>query len=229
MDTNIKLRFEILEYALHLESSVSSIIKVYFFIDKPKLKTISNKSGRLAFKSQIDLLNDYDILDDLEYDTLLKLMEFRNQFMHNMECNSFKKAVEILGNDRGKFLLKFVANEHKNLDIEAQYLKGFLSCFLLISKSLLNKLAKREEEVSFKIGVHRDYNEKIIRLIDKHFRIIKKISKDTTALLIRHKVPKEVIDELHQQYITTITSNKFGKFPKNKFEITEETMRRLLK
>jgi hypothetical protein len=198
-------------------------------MDKPKLKTISNKSGRLTFKNQIDLLNDFDFLNDFEYDTLLKLMEFRNQFMHNMDCNTFEKAVEILGKDRGKFLLKFVADEQKHLDIETKYLNGFVSCFLVISKELLDKFTKRQEEISFKVGVHKDYNEKIIKLIDKHFRILKKISKDTTMLLLKHKIPHEIIGEFLQQDQTTITKNKFGKFSKNKFEITEDTLRQLMK
>lgn len=230
METNIKLRSEVLEYALTLELSISSIIKAYFFIGKEKLRAINNKSGGLSFKSQVDLLYDFEIITDEEYNSLIKLMEFRNQFMHNYHCNSFVKAVEFIGSDRGKFLLSYVKPSEKSLDIEIQYLNGYRNCFLDLQKQLVDKFQKREDDISFKADLMKHYNNKIIKLIDKHFAIMKKISQETLLLLHKHKVDKAIVDEFIEQYKQTIQKEKFGKFrDRKKFKVTDNLINKILK
>lgn len=230
MGTNIKLRSEILEYALTLELSISSIIKAYFFIGKEKLRAINNKSGGLSFKSQVDLIYDFEIITDDEYNQLIKLMEFRNQFMHNYDCNSFVKAVEFIGSDRGKFLLQFAKTEEKSFDIETQYLNGYRNCFLDLQKKLLDKFQKRKDDISFKADLMKHYNNKIIKLIDKHFAIMKKISQETLLLFHQHKVDKSIVDEFIEQYTQTIKKEKFGKFrDRKKFKVNDVLMNKILK
>jgi hypothetical protein len=137
-EINLQLRTNVLEMALWLERSITDLIKLYFSVSKPKLKALSHKSGNLSFKNKIDLLNDFEILADEEYKALIHLMEFRNQFMHNIECNSFTKAVEILGSDRGKYLLAMLRHESK-LDTEQLYLNAYRHCYFYAVDFLHNK------------------------------------------------------------------------------------------
>lgn len=81
MSINLTLRSEILEYSLNLEENVTLLLKTYFFVKKERLKALSQKSGNLSFKNKIDLLYDFEIFNEQEYNSLIKLMEFRNQFM----------------------------------------------------------------------------------------------------------------------------------------------------
>ena len=104
---NLPLRTEILDIALSLEQNVNSLLLIYLSIEIQERKAITNKSGNLSFKNKIDLLFDLEILNKDEYKYFLLLMEFRNQFLHNIECNSFTYAVDILGRDKEKSLMKF--------------------------------------------------------------------------------------------------------------------------
>ena len=103
---NLPLRTEILDIALSLEQNVNSLLLIYLSIEIQERKAITNKSGNLSFKNKIDLLFDLEILNKDEYKYFLLLMEFRNQFLHNIECNSFTYAVDILGRDKEKSLMK---------------------------------------------------------------------------------------------------------------------------
>lgn len=86
---NIELRSQVLEKALVLENSINQLVLIYLGIKKEDKRAIGHKSGTLTYKNILDLLYDIDVLDSQEYNTLLLLMQFRNQFMHNIECDSF--------------------------------------------------------------------------------------------------------------------------------------------
>lgn len=96
-----------MDIALNLENAVNELLLALLSIENPKRKAISNKSGNLSFKNKIDLLFDLDVLVSDEHQKLLLLMEFRNLFLHNIECDSFENAVKLLGVDKEKKLLKF--------------------------------------------------------------------------------------------------------------------------
>ena len=124
IDMNLQLRSEILDIALNLEHAVNELLLALLLIENPNRKAISNKSGNLSFKNKIDLLFDLDILISDEHHKLLLLMEFRNQFLHNIKCCSFEIAVNQLGVDKEKQLLKF-DDEDKIIDKECRYQNAF--------------------------------------------------------------------------------------------------------
>ena len=99
---NLPLRTRILEIALDLEHGINSFLVWLLLIESDKRKAISNRSGTLSFKNKIDLLFDIDYLTIEEHKELLLVMEFRNQFLHNIECNSFQSAIFFLGADKKK-------------------------------------------------------------------------------------------------------------------------------
>ena len=115
---NLSLRTEILEIALILEREINSLLISCLNIENEKAKAIGNKNSSLSFKNKIDLLFDINILSKEEHQKLMLLMEFRNQFLHNITCTSFLFAVKLLGSDRGNQLLKFSDVE---FDAELEY------------------------------------------------------------------------------------------------------------
>jgi len=143
---NIELRGNVLKMALIIEDEINNLVLLYLGIDKESRKAIGHKSGTLTFKNLLDLLYDIDVLDKKEYDAMLFLMEFRNQFMHNRNCDSFEKAVDLLGQDRGKRLLKF--NRWEGEILEDKYSNSFFcmseDCVAIIQK----KIERKREDVN---------------------------------------------------------------------------------
>jgi len=175
MDINIELRSEILEIALNLENTVNELLLALLLIETPNRKAISNKSGNLSFKNKIDLLFDLDVLKNDEHKTLLLLMEFRNQFLHNINCCSFKNALEQLGIDKEKKLLKFDDAENIH-DKEFRYKNAFRSlnikCLNIISKKIedrKNQIEDRRKAIVKPVEAH-------IFFINKYFDLLEKIA-----------------------------------------------------
>jgi hypothetical protein len=145
---NIELRGEVLEKALILEDAVNKLVLLYLGIKKEDRRAIGHKSGTLTYKSLIDLLYDIDIVDKQEYDALLLLMVVRNQFMHNRACNSFEKAIEFLGHDKGKRLIKF---DRIGADkLEDRYNNAYLCLAGDTLGIILKKLEQKEKDVEEK-------------------------------------------------------------------------------
>jgi len=173
-DKNHQLRSEILNCALNLEHNVDLLLIAYLSIEKPTRKAITNKSGNLSFKNKLDLLFDLDILTKQEYNKLLLLMEFRNQFIHNIECNSFVSAVELLGSDRGKKLLKF-SDFDENINIETRYNRGFNNLYGECLKLFVHKIDERKQVIEERHKMLINPIEIQIFFINKYFDMLKKI------------------------------------------------------
>lgn len=127
-EINLPLRQKVLEIALQIEDAVSKLILAYLNIEKEETKTLGNKSSSLSFKSKIDLLHDLDVIKKQEYDELLLLMEFRNKFLHSLECNSFMNAISMLSGGQGKQLAKY-SNTNSD-DEEYFYLNAYGNLFI---------------------------------------------------------------------------------------------------
>jgi len=145
---NIQLRGEVLEKALTLEDAVNNLVLLYLGIKKEDRRAVGHKSGTLTYKNLLDLLYDIDVLDKKEFQTLLLLMEVRNQFMHNLACDSFEKAIEFLGPDKGKRLLKF--NDIGGNTLEDQYSNSFLCLATDAIHIIGEKIEKKQKDVSEK-------------------------------------------------------------------------------
>lgn len=176
MEKNIhlKLRSEILEISLNLEQNVNELLLVLLLIQNQKRKAITNKSGNLSFKNKIDLLFDLDVLANDEHQKLLLLMEFRNQFLHNIECSYFEIAVKLLGVDKGKKLLKF-DDADKILDKEYRYQNAFRNLNVECLKILIDKLEDRKNQIEDRRKTHVKSLESQIFIIDKYFDVLENI------------------------------------------------------
>ncbi len=173
-DKNLPLRTEILDIALNVEQNVNSILLIYLSIESEERKAFTNKSGNLSFKSKIDLLFDLEIFNKEEHKQFLLLMEYRNQFLHNIDCTSFTYAVSVLGTDKEKSLLKF-SDLEPDYDKELRCNNAFKN---LYSKSIgvaLEKIRKRMQIIEEKRKLLTNLTNNSVFLIDSFFNIIDKL------------------------------------------------------
>ena len=89
-DRNLDKRTEVLDWALQLEYLINVCLKSYLSID-PEKKTIalSNLATSISFKAKIDLLFDLGKIDKIQHNMFEKAMSIRNQFLHNIYCNTY--------------------------------------------------------------------------------------------------------------------------------------------
>lgn len=170
-DKNLSLRTEILDIALNIEQAVNSLLLIFLNIDKEEKKAISNKSGNLSFKNKIDLLIDLDIFNKEEYKQFLLLMEYRNQFLHNIDCSSFVSAVTLLGSDKEKSLLKY-DNLEANHNKEFRYNNAFHRLYSKCNQIVIEKISKKKQLIEDKRKSLLDLNNQSIYWIDTFFDII---------------------------------------------------------
>ena len=90
---NIDLRKDILEASLEIEDLLSKLLITLLRIkksdDKSKIKTLGHTGSPLSFRTKVDLLYDIDIFNKTQYTHFILFMEIRNQFIHNLDADSF--------------------------------------------------------------------------------------------------------------------------------------------
>lgn len=165
-EINLPLRTEILQMALELEQDVSELILNHLNIEVEKRKALSNKSGSLSFQNKIDLLHDLGILTKEENAKFGLLMVFRNQFMHNINCNSFVTAINFLGDGKKKELLKFGDKEF-NRNVEFHYRNAYGKLFINCIKVVVEKNERRLEVINENTNALKIPHEYSIIFIDK--------------------------------------------------------------
>ena len=101
---NIELRTKILEKSLNLEDNINRCLRVLIEVKSSQPKTIGDKSSSIPLASKINLLLDLELLNKEEYNQLFCFLEIRNQFMHNIHCDSYIKVIEKIS--RSNLLLK---------------------------------------------------------------------------------------------------------------------------
>ena len=148
-EMNLELRKEILGMSLVIESHLNKLLLIILQVgkDPEKRKALGNKSSSLSLNNKATLLFDLEILENAEYQMITLFSEFRNQFIHNMNCISFVSAVAFLGGDRGKKLLKCITQtENKE---EENYIKSYYELFHQIVRVIISKIENYESEQKY--------------------------------------------------------------------------------
>lgn len=175
-DMNLELRKEIIEIALTIEDAINKLLTTYLHVYNENLRAFGNKNSGLSFKNKIDILVDIGVLNKPEHFKFLTLMEFRNQFMHNIDCNSFEKAIEILGADREKHLLNFNSlKEPVERELKLKH------CFMALHLNCIDIILRKYEENYERVKVRRksitDVAEFGNFIIDKDTELLSIIAK----------------------------------------------------
>jgi hypothetical protein len=197
---NMPLRTEILEMALLIEDCMTKLLQTFLVIDKEDTRTLSNRSSSLSFKQKIDLLFDLDVLTKEENTKLLLLMEFRNQFLHNISCNSFEAAVLALDGQK-KNLLKFddLNGEH---EIEFRLSNAYSSLHVACLDIVLEKYEFRRSQLESRRKVVTDMAEYMTLVMNSDTVLLNKIMTmctpehgDTAELISLKMNVHQLIDE----------------------------------
>jgi len=109
----MNIRVDILQYSLMVENFSSIFLSTLLDITEYKeSKSLGNKSGNLSFNQKIDLLIDIQAIEKKEKSKFLIFMSIRNQFMHNIDADSYENCLRnIEGAD--KFILKTYPQDEK--------------------------------------------------------------------------------------------------------------------
>lgn len=213
---NRELRIEILECALKLEANINTLLLELLDIsDNVKKKSLSGKSGSLSFKNKIDLLFDLEVISDNEHRELILLMEFRNKFLHDLYCNSFKDALSLCGEHRNNNMLSLVygveasknfSKNEKNRKIteydsrpeqekEQICLESFNSLFKRTVDIVKNKIEISEQEFQDRLDVIRKLNRIRGFFFKRYFYLIKSIRELSEKYYSRDELIKFIEDE----------------------------------
>lgn len=93
----IKKRAKVLRFSLNLEVLASKILSYLLDVENfDKSYSFGNKSSSLSFNQKINLLIDNRSITKDEKKKLVAFASIRNQFMHNINANSFKDAFDHL-------------------------------------------------------------------------------------------------------------------------------------
>jgi len=167
-DLNIPLRCWIISHVLRLEQTSSSALRSIFRLFNENSKTLGNKSSALSFKSKIDLLHDLEEITEIEYKHLLKLMEIRNQFVHNPNAISFEEFDKI-NPDINKHLLRYEGEEaDKTQPIETRLKTIFEELCRLVTGKFLAIEIEYTEGMQKEIRKH--LNDKIVENLNDIWR-----------------------------------------------------------
>jgi hypothetical protein len=173
---NIELRSRILEYSLFIEKLINDLIlwNLGIYDEKVKTRLFSNK-GKISFQNKIDLLYDIEVLSKEENSEFELLMNVRNKFMHDIECDSFHILLNQL--DKG------IVNRFKKFLEEGQLISDEEACkkasYRLFQKNIetiknkieLNKVAKDK-----KYKLFQSQNDQIVYYIDFIYDLLNEVS-----------------------------------------------------
>lgn len=144
----INIRVDILQYSLMVENFSSIFLSTLLDItDFKESKSLGNKNGNLSFNQKIDLLIDIRALEKKEKSKFLIFMSIRNQFMHNIDADSYENCLRNI-EGAGKFLLKtYPQNEKLNKETQLENATKSLSNDVVeITLRLLDKVKDKIEK-----------------------------------------------------------------------------------
>lgn len=171
---DLKSRTEILEYSLHMEDMINSLLFAYLDIFEKKETNYTKNKLNITFKSKIDLLFDIDVLSKEEHSDLELLMNFRNKFLHNINCNSF---LDVLGQlDNGiKNRFKKHLDKSSQIENEESCRKACFNLFIENIKTIKKKFEKKRNHTEEKAKFITALLTKNVKMIDLYFDLIKRI------------------------------------------------------
>ena len=125
----VNFRSIVIEDVVKIEREISKLLKLILRIHIPDSKTLGNRNSSLSFISKIHLLNDLGNLSSENVKLFKSLAEIRNQFAHNIDCDSFEEFAKI--NDQ---TWKFLTKIYTDCSFYGVYRKLYVSCSNILSK-----------------------------------------------------------------------------------------------
>lgn len=172
MDLGISNRKEVLEIALIVESLTSfflaSLLGIKNYTDS---KSLGNTNSSLSLNQKIDLLIDIAALSKDDKAKFAAFMEIRNQFMHNIEANTYEKCFSFMSSGKDKYFLKTYPQPNTNSQEER-----LRAATIDLCNDIMKVISALKENLEEKIGKDSECYvlEKSQRAIKKSIDDIKK-------------------------------------------------------
>lgn len=192
MDVNLNIRSEILEYSLHIEKYINDLILLNLGIynDIKPTRLFGNKSS-ITFKNKIDLLYDIDIISKEENSDLELLMNFRNKFLHVIECDSYTSVLKLFDNGL-KNRFKLFLNEGQNINNEESCRNACRNLFIKNLRTIRKKVTDKVEKVQEKYEIVQLLNQEI----SNYQELFYTITTDILLVIENSELENEKIREL---------------------------------
>ena len=175
---NIEVRSRILEYSLVIENLINDLLLLNLGIynEKEKTRLFSNK-GKLTFQNKIDLLFDIEVLSKEENSEFELLMNIRNKFLHDLECNSFKILFNEKIKDNGlQNRFKKFLEEGQSISDEEACKKACYSLFQKNIDTIKKKNSENIKSIENKNKLFQVQNEQIIYYTDFIQELLNEVS-----------------------------------------------------
>lgn len=174
----ISIRYGILLTSITLERATSIYLAGLLGInDYKNTKSFGNKSGNLSFNQKIELLTDLDAIKKDDKKKFLAFMEIRNQFIHNIDINSFTECFRTLEGKENYLLKLFPQDTSKSKETQLMLATENLGLHLM---DLINELPEKmfvREIDKIKIEIYTLMKEKYIdKIINMRVILEKKIT-----------------------------------------------------
>ena len=218
---NIEVRSRILEYSLVIENLINHflLLNLGIYNEKEKTRLFSNK-GKLTFQNKIDLLFDIEVLSKEENSEFELLMNIRNKFLHDLECNSFKIQFNEKIKDNGlQNRFKKFLEEGQSISDEEACKKACYSLFQKNIDTIKKKNSVNRKSIENKNKLLQVQNEQIIYYIDFIADLLNKVSIATEnaelenpKVLILGMEIQQILEESVQKLNSEDKSNIYEEF-----------------
>jgi hypothetical protein len=171
---NLEIRSKVLSYSLNVEYFVNELLLNHLAIfDKEKTKLFGNKAG-ISFKNKIDLLYDIEILTKEDHQNFELLMNFRNKFLHDIDCCSFSDVLKKIDNGIKNRFIKFIELEN-NSENEDVYDEACLNLYHNIVSILLKKIKEKRRSISEREDFLINWASRYELIVNLSFKLIDEI------------------------------------------------------
>ncbi|CAC9974351.1 hypothetical protein [Flavobacterium panici] len=199
-----KIRIKVLNYSLSLEKVASYILGFILDIEDVNLsKSFGNTSNSLSFNQKVNLLLDYGAIEKNDKIKLDLAMSIRNQFMHNLKCETYQYAFNCLDGAENKIKNLYpdlFANEDNEINLEECTEKIFTDSFVILGSmkggverkiELLSSSSFNKKLVdSFKNNSKEKFEELLTEILNKELNfqneeiLVNRITKLFTEILV---------------------------------------------
>ena len=148
-ETDIEKKIIVLNYSLQLEEIASKSLAYLLDIeDTEDSKSLGNTNTTLSFNQKINLLLDSKSIVKEEKIKFDIFMSIRNQFMHNLNINTFSDAYDKLTGTEKKLRMLYPKYFLDEFDRENSFINCFKQLYLDNLKCLATFKGARENKIA---------------------------------------------------------------------------------
>ena len=143
---NMEARHQIIDFSVQTEYNFSMFLSGYLGIDRDSSRSLSNRSTKLSFNQQLNLILDMNILNKEEVKKLESFAQIRNKFAHVVEIKTYNQCLSsdsTLKNSIDKLYPISIPIDDE-IDSTYQVVK-LLSDIVIIGDKIINKLKIKVE------------------------------------------------------------------------------------